>query len=222
MFGTPERPQAVDGHALWADLSGWVSLTALAPRRVDLLLLCPKAVPTEWWYSAELQPGIGFLHVPFPADPRVGGVVRAFGSGRTPLLFVGDIDPVAIAQYLASRDMLAPLTQQPLLYGGMNDAWLAAMAGSQWPLSQLSIRMGRAERRLLRAVDGAADLDLLVGPESAQMLRSGTKVELEAGLNPAFHGAAHRRWVFGYLRSVATGVADGPRGTLKKGRRTKR
>jgi hypothetical protein len=221
VFGTPDRPRAVDGHSLWADEWGWLALNVLAPRHADFLLLCPKTVPPEWWYSPELHAGIGFLHVPFPADQRVGVVVKGLGIGGKPLLFVGDLDPVAIAQYLAARDMLAAAPRRPLRYGGMNDAWLAAMVGSQLSLSQLSIRMERGERRLLAALDAAVDLDSLVGPESAEMLRSGTKVELEAAVNPAIHGPAQRRWIFGYLRSVAT-AAPGQRLTLKKGRRTKR
>jgi hypothetical protein len=208
---------------LWADKSGWLALNVLAPRHCDFLLLCPKAVPPEWWYSTQLHAGIGLLHVPFPADQRVGGVVRALGTGAMPLLFVGDMDPVAIAQYLAARDMLAMAPRRPLRYGGMNDAWLAAMAESQVSLSRLSIRMDRGERLVLAALDAAVDLDALVGPESAEMLRSGTKVELDAAVNPAIHGPAQRRWIFGYLRSVAAAAAPGQGGrTLKQGRRTKR
>jgi hypothetical protein len=212
----------VDGHTLWVDESGWLALSVLAPQHADLFLLCPKALPPEWWYSTELHGGIGFLHVPFPADQRVGGVVRTFGSGGTPLLFVGDMDPVAIAQYLAARDMLATAPRRPLHYGGMNDAWLAAMASSGRSLSSLSIRMDRNERRLLAALDASVDLGSLVGPESARMLRSGTKVELEAAVNPAIHGPGQRRWIFGYLQSVAPAVAPGQGRTLKKGRRTMR
>jgi hypothetical protein len=131
------------------------------------------------------------------------------------------MDPVAIAQYLAAQRMLAAVGGPHLVYGGMNDAWLEAMAESTWPLARLSIRMGRPEMRLLRVLESEVRMDELLGPGCARLLQSGFKVELEAGLNPAFHGAAHRRWVLGYLRAVAARPTQ--RGArLAKGRRTKR
>jgi hypothetical protein len=131
------------------------------------------------------------------------------------------MDPVAIAQYLAAQRMLTAVGGPHLVYGGMNDAWLEAMAESTWPLARLSIHMGRPEMRLLRVLESEVRLDELLGPGCARLLQSGFKVELEAGLNPAFHGAVHRRWVLGYLRAVAAGATQ--RGTrLAKGRRTKR
>jgi hypothetical protein len=108
-----------------------------------------------------------------------------------------------------------------LVYGGMNDAWLAAMAESTWPLARLSIRMDRPEMQLLRALKAEVSLDDLLGPGCVTLLESGFKVELEAGLNPAFHGDAQRRWALGYLRTVAAGPTPGRRPSLAKGRRTR-
>jgi len=222
MFGTPDRPRSVDGHSLWPGPRRWLALGALVPRDPALLLFCPKAVPIEWWYGGELERSMGFLHVPFPGDPRLSGAVRAFGAGDAPLLFVGDLDSVAIAQYLAARSMLAAARGPLLRYAGINDAWLSAIAKPHRPLARLSIRMTGPERRLLRALEAAVDLDHLVGPESAQMLRDGDKVELEAGLNPGFHGAAHRQWIIAYLRAQAAAQANGQGATPERGRRTKR
>ena len=197
-------------------------MNALVPPRPRLLLLCPKSVPAEWWFSPALQKEIGFLHAPFPADPRLSSAVRLFGPANPPVLFVGDMDPVAIAQYLAARQMLASPRSPHLLYGGMNDAWLGAMAKSDWPLARLGIRMSRSEMRLLHALESVVLLEELLGPDCARLLQSGFKVELEAGLNPAFHTAAHKRWVWGYLRAVAL-EADNGRGAIPmKGRRTRR
>jgi hypothetical protein len=197
-------------------------VNALVPPRAEFVLLCPKAVSAEWWYFPQLQRQVALLHAPFPADPRLRDAVRLLGPPQAPVLFVGDMDPVAIAHYLEAERMFSGPEGVRLGYGGMNDAWLEAMGGSNWPLARLSIRMSAPERRLLRVVESEVPLDDLVGPDCAELLRSGFKVELEAGLNPAFHGAAHKRWVFGYLRDMAVGTSGGKGGTLSKSRRTKR
>jgi hypothetical protein len=178
-------------------------VNALVPSRATFLLLCPKSVPAEWWYSPELQKTVGFLHAPFPADPRLSDAVRMFARDPVPVLFVGDMDPVAIAQYLAAQRMFAATGALALAYGGMNDAWLNAMAESTWPLARLSIRMSASEVRLLRALESATRLEDLIGPDCAALLRRGFKVELEAALNPAFHGPAHKRRLVGNLRDMA-------------------
>jgi hypothetical protein len=196
-------------------------VNALIPPRAEFLLLCPKTVPAEWWYSPELQKKVGFLHAPFPADPRLSDAVRLFGPAQAKVLFVGDMDPVAIAQYLAAQRMFTAAGGPQLVYGGMNDVWLAAIGKSSWPLARLSIRMSRSEMRLLHALESEVGLDALLGPNCARLLQSGSKIELEAGLNPAFHSAAHKRWVLSYLRSLTEGTADGRETTLPKSRRTK-
>ena len=185
-------------------------VNALLPPRAEFLLLCPKAIPAEWWYSPELQTEVGFLHAPFPADPRLSDAVRLFGSAQVPVIFVGDMDPVAVAQYLAVQRMFAAAGRPQVMYGGMSDAWLTAMGGSNWPLARLSIRMSRPEMRLLRSLESEVRLDEVLGPDCATLLQSGFKVELEAALNPAFHSAAHKRWVLGYLRAVAAGGGSTP------------
>jgi hypothetical protein len=58
------------------------------------------------------------------------------------------------------------------------------------------------ERRLLAKLDGAIDLEGLLGPESAALLRDGHKVELEGATNPVLYGDGFARWAFGHLRRV--------------------
>ena len=208
-FGTPDRPRTIDGHALWPGPKEWLVLNALIPAQAAFLLLCPKTVPAEWWYSSGLQKEVGFLYAPFPADPRLTGAVRLFGRAQAKVLFVGDMDPVAVAQYLAAKRMFAADGGPQLVYAGINDAWLAAIGRSRWPPARLSIRLERPEMRLLRALDSEVRLDALVGPNCASLLRGGSKMELEAGLNPGIHRPSHKRWVLNYLRSVAAGITDG-------------
>jgi hypothetical protein len=203
-FGTRERPKAVDGHALWAGPDAWFSIGALAPRRPRLVLLCPKAVPTEWWFTVDLQRDVALVQASYPADRRLSAFLRVVAGPGTAIVFVGDMDPVAIAQYLAARSMLAASDGQHLLYGGMNDAWLAAMRASSKPRqTALRIRLDRDEERLLRHLESAVDLAELLGPSGAALLRSGYKIELEAGLNPTLHGSAVKRWVVRYVRLLA-------------------
>jgi hypothetical protein len=118
------------------------------------------------------------------------------------------MDPVAVAQYLAARRMLREGNGPELVYGGMNDSWLAAIRRSvrrSLPEKALRIRLDKAETRLWARLDASMDLEQLLGPEACALLRSGYKVELEAASNPAILKPAHKRWVFSYLRSVALG-----------------
>jgi hypothetical protein len=185
------------------------------PDRPRLVLLCPKFIPASWWFSKAPPKGVGLIHARFIADKRLRPVVHAVVSSGTQAIFVGDMDPVGIAQYLAGRRMLMAAGARPLLYGGINDSWLIAMQASMArPVSGVRIRLERAERRLLGQLEDAIRLDAIVGPNGAQLLRTGYKVELEAGLNPTLHGARHRQWVFRYLRAMArrtTGHESGPR-----------
>jgi hypothetical protein len=197
-------------------------VNALVPSRAAFILLCPKSVSAEWWYSPQLQTAVGFLHAPFPADPRLTDVLRMFGPDQPPVLFLGDMDPVAIAQYLAAQRMFAATGGPELAYGGMSDPWLSAMGDSTWPLARQSIRMSAPEVRLLRALESSTRLEDLVGRNGAELLRTGFKVELEAALNPAFHSPAHKRRLLGHLQEVAGGKGQGRGASVPNGRRTKR
>ena len=196
-------------------------MNALVPSRAAFILLCPKSVPAEWWYSPDLQTAVGFLHAPFSADPRLTDALRMFGPDHPPVVFLGDMDPVAIAQYLAAQRMFAATGGPELAYGGMSDPWLAAMGDSAWPLARLRIRMSAPEVRLLRALESSTRLEDLVGPDGAKLLRTGFKVELEAALNPAVHSPAHKRRLLGHLREIAGRTAQGG-ASVPNGRRTKR
>ena len=118
------------------------------------------------------------------------------------------MDPYAVVQYLETSRMLARAKGPPLLYGGVDDAWLQAMErtlirGSR--LEQVGILLSRPEIALLKKVERVIDLEELLGPRSCDVLRAGYKIELEGATNPALYGRNHSRWVFRYLRSK---VAD--------------
>jgi hypothetical protein len=197
----------VDGHYLWPGPSDRFVADVLVPDGAWLVLLCPKSMPVSWWFSKGPPRGVGLIHARFFDDQRLRSIVQAVVGSDTRAIYVGDIDPVGIAQYLVARRMLGAVGGGPLLYGGVNDPWLLAMQASMGgSVSRVLIRLPRAERQLLRRLEDAVNLDTLVGPSCAQLLRGGHKVELEAVLNPALHGAPYRQWVFRHLRALARSV----------------
>ena len=202
-FGTPQRPRAVDGHTVWPGPTAWLVATLRTPCQVDYVIVCPKAAPLDWWWTADPPLGVAAVSTLWPADPRLAPTLAAPGR---PVVFIGDMDPVAVAQYLAARRMLRERRGPELVYGGMNDSWLAAIRRSvrrSLPERALRIRLNKAETRLWGRLDAATDVDRLLGPEACDLLRSGYKIEFEAASNPAILKPGHKRWVFGYLRSLA-------------------
>jgi hypothetical protein len=213
-FGTPQRPRAVDGHTLWPGPAGWLVATLRAPSRVDYVIVCPKTAPLDWWWRALPPLGVAAVDTPCPADPRLASTLYSLAAPDRPVVFIGDMDPVAVAQYLAARAMLRQTNGSELLYGGMNDSWLDAVRSStrrNLPPRALCIRLDHAEMRLWRRLEAAANVEQLLGPKACGLLRSGYKLELEAASNPAILKPGHKRWVFRYLRSVAHSGKARPR-----------
>ena len=208
-FGTPERPRSVDGHALWPGPTGWSVAALRAPRTVDYVLVCPKTGPLDWWWGMGPPRGVAALCSLYLADPRLVPMLRSVCSAGTPAVFVGDMDPVGIAQYLAVRRMLRARRGPTLRFGGINDEWLAAIRRARrrslLPEEGLRIRMERDEVRLWRRLEEDTDVEEMIGPEGCRILRSGYKLELEAASNPGILRPEHKKWVFCHLRAVAFG-----------------
>jgi hypothetical protein len=170
------------------------------------VLVCPKAPPLDWWWSVRPPRGVATLCTPYPADPRLAPMLRALCGPGVPAVFVGDMDPVSVAQYLAAKAMLRARNGPALLHGGINDSWLAAIPRSlKRPVTEVALRipLDKPERRLWRQLEDSTDLEHLLGTEACRLLRSGYKVEIEAASNPALYNPVHQRWVFRYLRSLA-------------------
>jgi hypothetical protein len=125
------------------------------------------------------------------------------------VVFLGDMDPISIAQYLEAKRMARRMKAR-FYYSGVDDRWLAAMKRSlkrQWRRASLRIALSRPEVALLRRLERAIDLEKLLGPEACSILRGGHKVEIEGAINSAFYRPEHSRWIFRYLRSVAKQTA---------------
>jgi hypothetical protein len=205
LFGTPTRPRrGWDGEQLWSSPSDSDYLDLRLPRKTSFLLVCPKAQPVGWWQAqGSLPPDVAAMCAPLPADRRALPLLEVLCRQASAAIFVGDMDPYSIVQYVETRRMLAGVGAR-LLHGGVNDAWLDAMEralSQEGRLERLRIPLEKHEVRLLKKLDRAVDLEKLIGARGSAMLHSGYKIEIEGATNPTIYRRSHSRWVFKYLRS---------------------
>jgi hypothetical protein len=204
-FGTPERPRrGADGEQLWLGSSAWHCVDVRLPRSTAFLVICPKSQPVNLWYADSSVPrDVGVVTGPHPTDRRAVPVVQALSRLASTAVFVGDMDPYAVVQYVETRRLLAEAKGPALLYGGVDDAWLEAiernLIGAR-SLERLRIRLSKEEATLLKQIERALDLEQLVGARACAVLRGGHKIELEGATNPALYRRGHGRWVFRDLR----------------------
>ena len=227
-YGTPGRPRSFD-EPLWIGPEPhWHRVQLWVPPDWTHLVICTKDSCVRWWSEQGAGPAdIAVASTGFPNDPRVTAVLRPLASQAAAATFVGDMDPHSIVQYVETMRALSTRTAPLLSYGGIDDAWLAAMDRAQKARARrlnVQIRLSTEERTLLDDVERAIELEDLIGPRGAAMLRSGYKVELEGATNPAIYPPSHRRWVFRHLRAVfrQTETKPAPRGRRSRaGRRTR-
>ena len=208
-FGTPQRPRRrADGEQLWLGRSALDCLDLRLPRKTSLLVVCPKAQPMTWLCARQSAPrDVAFVCGPHPSERRALPILQAISRSASAAVFVADMDPYAVVQYVETSRMLTGAKGPSLLYGGVDDAWLQAMERALTQgrhLAQLQVPLSRPEMTLLKKIEQAIDLEHLLGPRSCALLRAGHKIELEGATNPALYGRSHSRWVFRYLRSRVT------------------
>jgi len=176
-------------------------------------MICAKSGPVRWWWADRSLPrDVAVVGAPYPADPRGVHILQPLYRLAPAAVFLGDMDPFSIVEYVEIRRLLLAATGRPLLYGGIDDAWLGASERSLKRgvrLAQVSIALSKREKALVKRLERAIDLERLVGRRAYSMLRSGYKVELEGATNPALYRRGHGRWVFRYLRSVVRRAAKG-------------
>jgi hypothetical protein len=132
--------------------------------------------------------------------------IRGLLPQDLPLVFVGDLDPPSIVQYVATRAALPAAVRKRLYFGGVDSAWLERMQPAlrrKIALAQIRIPLSASEKRLLRPIEEATDLGALLGASAAAMLRSGFTLELEGATNPGLFSDASTPWVFDLLRAAA-------------------
>jgi hypothetical protein len=205
-FGSPSQPRSgPEDERLWLGRTDWLGIQLWLPRAPTRVVICPKTAPVGWWLAAGGIPSdLGFACTAHPVDGRSLRILEQVLPLRSRAVFVGDLDPLAIVQYVELTRSLAR-RHGHLLYGGLDDAWMAAMR-RDWAhaagIEAIRIALDPDERRLLAKLDGAIDLERLVGPRSAALLRGGHKIELEAATNPVFYRDGYARWAFRYLSQV--------------------
>jgi hypothetical protein len=210
-FGTPERPRTYGEDPLWLGRQGQAYDLTLSPAPT-FLVICPKCdVVRGWWSQIALPRDLGSACASFPADPHALSIFRPLYRESVATAFVGDLDPLAIVQYVEIRRALRNPAGPPFLYGGINDVWLEAIRRSLAPqirFERIRIALSGSEKTMVAQIDDALDLEALVGTQSSEILRGGYKLELEGATNPQIYPPRHTRWIVRHLRTTMRRAAE--------------
>jgi hypothetical protein len=206
-FGTPEKPHRnADGEQLWLRPSDLQRIELQLRPGAGLLLVCAKNPLVSWWNPAGLPRDVATLTAAHLTDSTAMAVLSAVCRTCRAAVFVGDLDPYSIVQHVETRRLLARDSGcAALLYGGIDDAWLARMDQNAIRPSDVGVRipLSRDELTLLQLIERSVDLEEIVGRRASSVLESGFKVELEGATNPNLYSPAHGQWLLRYLRSRA-------------------
>ena len=113
---------------MWLGPSALDCLDLRLPRKASFLVVCPKVQPIDWLFASQGAPrDIAFVCGPYPTERRALPILQAITRAAPRVVFVGDMDPYAVVQYVETRRMLDRGKAPTLLYGGVDDAWLQAM-----------------------------------------------------------------------------------------------
>jgi hypothetical protein len=185
--------EPVEPPGVWPPLEFYVSTAR--PRHV--FLFTKVWLPRLWLRSDHYPAKVdAIVHYGMPSR-RQCDVLRAHADATgMALRFVGDLDPLDLAVFRSIQAGGAPprgraAPKVPVAYAGIDDEWLAICErrlGGR-PLATVCFRQDATERKLLaQLVRGGVDLDALVGPRCAALLRSGLKLEIEGASNGAIYG----------------------------------
>ena len=187
----PDEP--VDPPGVWPPLEFYVS--ASRPSRIFFFT---KVWLPRMWLRSDLYPERtdAMVHFGMPSR-RQCELLRAHASATdTVMRFAGDLDPLDLTVFRSLQSGGAPLRARaapavPVAYSGIDDGWLEICQrrlGSR-PLATVCIRQDATEKKLLtELVRAGVDIDGLVGPKCAALLRSGIKLEIEGASNAAIYG----------------------------------
>jgi len=211
-FGTTRHPKTFDEPMWLGTASYWYPMDVWAPTDWAYLIICMKSECVRWWWrvGGAHPRDLAVVGAYYSNDPRVATVLQPLYVAAAATAYVGDMDPLSIVRYVETRRALSHEDRPPLLYGGVDDAWLAAMERALTPrvrFEALRIRLSKEEGALLKGIERALDLESLVGPRGSAMLRSGYKIEMEGATNPGLFRPNHRQWTFRHLRSLCERAA---------------
>jgi hypothetical protein len=206
-FGSPARPRiAPDGERLWLGRQDSQLVFVRAPQRCSFVVLSPKPQPWKEWLWDAVPAGVGIVSGSCATDASLLKLVAALSPKRSTAVFVGDMDPFGLVQYVEARRVLREANGPGLVYGGIDDVWLAAMERTLkrgHRLDRTCIPLMKHERTLLERLDHALDIERIVGPRAVALLRSGFKIEMEGATNRHLYADRHGRWIFEHLRARA-------------------
>ena len=168
----------------------WPLEVYAAPAPAEHTLLFTKPFLLRLWLRAgRLPPRTDVLvHYGVPSA-RVCDLVRAQLPPGRRALFVGDLDPLDLAVYVAfRRGGVGPGRGRsvPVTYAGIDDRWLELCRRyARKPGLGTLIRLSGRERQQLRALERAGlDFEATGGIRCSALLRSGYKLETEGATNP--------------------------------------
>lgn len=206
-FGTSERPRrGADGEQLWLRASESQRIEQRVRRTGGLLVVCTKPLLVGWWKDeSRLPQDVSTFTAPQLTDSTAVAVLCGLCMAGARAVFVGDLDPYALVQYIETRRLVARTAGCALLYGGVDDSWLVAMDRNANRPSRVDVRipLSRGKLAFLRLLEGSVDVGHIVGRRALSVLESGFKIELEGATNPGLYSPAHGPWMLRQLRSLA-------------------
>jgi hypothetical protein len=187
----PDEP--IEAPGVWPPLEFYVSTS-----RPTRIFFFTKVWFPRMWLRSDLFPDRtdAVVHYGMPSRRQCGLLRTHAGAAGAPLRFVGDLDPLDLTVFASLQAGGAPLRARAapavqVTYAGIDDAWLCICERRlrDRQLESVCIRQDATEKRLLAALERAGiDVQALVGPRCAALLRGGLKLEIEGASNAAFYG----------------------------------
>ena len=139
-FGTPKRPRTFDEPLWQGPAPHWCPIELWVPPDWTYLTICMKRDCVRWWSQETPHPrDIAVVATYFLNDPNVTAILEPLYGRAAASTYVGDMDPLSIVRYVEAQRALRDAKRPPLLYGGIDDAWLVAMERALDPLSLIHI-----------------------------------------------------------------------------------
>jgi len=156
--------------------------------------------PTSW---------LAIVCASFPTPESLkalGRLVEEFGKSLT---YVGDLRPMDLTHFALLRRGSPDFSTRrsvplPILYGGINDAWLGLADSFRRPtIAPLESKMRDVERMHFEVLQQLVpDLESLVGERSFALLKAGHEVNLEMTYNLAHYREGYARRLIEHLNSM--------------------
>lgn len=193
--------------------ASWNSLEVQFPSKSpQALLFFTKSFLFRYWQEQWPLPEHLFILVRYglPTVEQWKLIRDLAARVRLPICFVGDLDPLDLTVFVALRSGDSELRHPSrralrISYCGIDDRWLTLAErhlSAEWKRHRSFpiIRMAPIELEHRDVILNLAPWLLdEIGPRSAELLRSGVKLELEGASNPAFYDKRFPRVLLKHL-----------------------